>query len=61
MNLKSIMNFKNLKYHVFVTKHYLFLVFVTSVEVKMEKMFKGEESIEILKFFILINNMQNTK
>ena len=55
------MNFKNLKYHVFVIKHYLFLVFVTSVEVKMEKIFKEEESTEILKNFILINNMQNTK
>ena len=55
------MNFKNLKYHVFVIKHYLFLVFVTTVEVKMEKIFKEEESTEILKNFILINNMQNTK
>ena len=48
---KGIKNLKNIKHHIFVIKHYFFLVFVTNVEVKMEKIFKEEESIEIINNF----------
>ena len=48
---------KNLKYHIFGIKHYFFLVFVVSVELKMKKKKNEEESVEILKIFGLINRM----
>ena len=48
---KGIKNLKNLKHYIFVIKHYFFLVFVTNAEVKMEKIFKEEESIEIINNF----------
>ena len=56
LSVKSIKNLKSLKY-IFVIKHYLFLVFVTSVEVKMKKYLMKTKSIEILKILNLINNM----
>ena len=37
----------------FAIKHYFFLVFVTSVEVKMKKIFKEEESTELAKNFLV--------
>ena len=37
LSVKRIKNLKSLKYHKFVIKHYLFLVFATGVEVKMNK------------------------
>ena len=46
---KSIKNFKSLKYYIFVIKHCFFLVFVARVECEDEKIFKKEESIEIIK------------
>ena len=39
-------------------EHCFFLVFVASAEVKMKKIFKGEESIEILKIIGLIYNIE---
>ena len=38
--VKSIKNLKILECHIFVRKHYFFLVFVTSVELKMKKYLK---------------------
>ena len=40
LTAKSIKNFKNLEYHILVIKHYFFLAFVTTVEVKMKKHLK---------------------
>ena len=37
LTVKIIKNLKDLKHHIFAIKHYFFLVFVTSVEVKMNK------------------------
>ena len=37
LSAKSTKNFKSLKYHIIFIKHYFFLVFVLSVEVKMNK------------------------
>ena len=37
LSVKSIKNLKSIKYHIFIIKHYFFVVFVTSVEVKMNK------------------------
>ena len=37
LSVKSINNLKSLKYHIFVIKHYFFLVFVTNLEVKINK------------------------
>ena len=51
----SIKNLKNLKYHTFSKKHYFFLLFVVSARMQM-KIFKEEESIEILKNVGLIEN-----
>ena len=39
-------------------EHCFFLVFVASAEVKMKKIFKGEESIKMLKILELINDIE---
>ena len=66
---KSIKKLKSLKYHIFAIKHYFFLVFLASVEVKIKKYLK-QELEEIHKPLIrnfnkrkvhssLINNVQS--
>ena len=50
----SIENLKILKYHTFPKKHQFFLLFTVSAKMKMKKIFKEEESVEILKFFGLL-------
>ena len=42
ISVKSIKNLKNVKYHVFAVKYCFFLVFVTSVEVKMKRNIYGK-------------------
>ena len=54
--VKSTNNLKTLEYYVLIIKHYFFLVFVTSMDVKI-KIFKEEESIGILKILGLIVNI----
>ena len=49
---------KNLNYYTFLKKHQFFLLLSISVRMKMKKMLKKEESMEVLKFFCLIENMQ---
>ena len=44
--MKGVKDFKNLKYHIFVIKHYFFLVFVISVKVKMEKYLKKNNHLK---------------
>ena len=55
---KSINNLKSLTSHIFIIKFYFFLLFVTSVEVKIKQLFIQEESIEILKIHCLITNIE---
>ena len=46
----SIENLKNLKYH-------FFLLFLVNIKMKMKKIFKEDESIEILKILRLLENI----
>ena len=52
LTAKSIKNFKNLEYHILVIKHYFFLAFVTTVEVKMKKHLKKKDLLTYQKFLI---------
>ena len=52
--MKSINNLKNLKY---VIKHYSFLVFVTNVEVKINKYFE-RKSFKTLKILGLMTDIE---
>ena len=54
----NIENLKKLKHHIFSKKHQVFLLFTISVVININKIFKEEESIEIFKFFGLINNIE---
>ena len=45
---------KNLEYHTSSKKHQFFLLLAVKVKTKMKKIFKEEESIEILKILGLI-------
>ena len=40
LSAKSIENLKSLKHHTFVIKNYFILVYVTNMEVKMQKFLK---------------------
>ena len=51
--VKSTNNLKTLEYYILIIKHYFFLAFATSMDVKI-KIFKEEESIGILKILGLI-------
>ena len=44
-NAKSMKYLKRLKYHIFVIKHYFFSVFVTSVEVKINKYLRKKNQL----------------
>ena len=55
--VKQIENLKTLKYHTFMIKHFFFLVLLISVVISTQKVFEAEDSIEILKFLDLANNM----
>ena len=57
INCKKYKEFKKLKYHIFVTKHYFFLVFVTSVEMKMKIYLKKKNPLRYKKIFGLIENI----
>ena len=48
------------KYHIIVIKYYFFLVFLRSVEVKMNNHLWRENqlSIKILKLLVLLNNIE---
>ena len=61
MTVKSINNLKSLKCHIFVTKHYLFLVILTSVDEQSEdeKIFMEEKLVKILKLLGLITNIED--
>ena len=55
----NIENLKNLKYHIFSKKKKLSISIVYSKRgYEYEKIFKEEESIEILKILGLINNVE---
>ena len=54
----SIENFKKLKYYIFLKRYYVFLMFTVNVVINMKKIFKKEESVEILKILGLINNIE---
>ena len=54
-SVRNINNLKHLKYHISVIKHFFSGVW-GKCRIEDEKIFKGEESIEILKFLRLINN-----
>ena len=51
-------NLKNLKYHTSQKKHKFFQLFAVSVKMKMKKISKIEESIEILKILGFINSTE---
>ena len=53
----SIENLKNLKYHIFSKKDHFFLLFLVNIKMKMKKIFKEDESIEILKILRLLENI----
>ena len=53
----SIENLKNLKYDTSYKKHWFFLLFAVSATMKIKKIFKEEESIEILKIVVLNENI----
>ena len=53
----SIENLKILKYHTFWKKSLVLSIIVSKCEAKDEKIFKEEESIEVLKIFGLIENI----
>ena len=57
MFVVSIENLKTLKYHMFLKKHEVFLLFVVSVVMNVKKI-KEEESIQMLKFLVLITNIE---
>ena len=57
LSVTSIETLKTLKYHILLTKRYLFLLFVISVAVIM-KIFREEGSIEILKILGLVKTMK---
>ena len=52
LTAKSIKNFKSLEFDVLVIKHYFFLAFVTTVEVKMKKHLKKKDLLRYQKFLI---------
>ena len=43
LTTKSIKNFKSLEFDILVIKHFFFLAFVTTVEVKMKKHLKKKD------------------
>ena len=43
LTAKSIKNLESLESHIFVIKHYFFLAFVSTVEVKMKKYLKKKD------------------
>ena len=53
----SIENSKILKYHTYFEKKLSFLLFAMSVAMKMKKIFKEEESIDLLQIRGLIKNI----
>ena len=57
LSVKSIKNLKSRKYNIFVIKHYFFSI-SNNCGIEDEKIFKEEESIEILKIIGLITNIQ---
>ena len=54
----NIENLKELKYDTFLKKHWLFLLFTVNVVMNTKKIFKEEDSFEILKIFGLITNIE---
>ena len=54
----SIENMKNLKYHNFWKKTLVLCIIYSKCKNEDEKIFKEEESIEILKSHGLINNIE---
>ena len=52
----NIENFKKLEYYIFLKD--VFLLFTKSVVMNMKKIFKEEDSIEILKIVGLIANIE---
>ena len=55
--LVSIEKLKNLKHHTSQKRRQFFLLFAVSVKMKKKKIFKEEESIEILDIPGLIKNI----
>ena len=56
----NIENFKTLKENMLFKKHQVFLLFRVSVVVINKKVFKEQESIEILNNLRLINSIKET-
>ena len=48
----SIEDLKIVKYHTFLKKNFFFVLVGVSVAMEMKKIFKEEESVEILKFLV---------
>ena len=48
---------KTAKYYTFLEEQQFFLLFAESVRIKMKKIFKNEESFEILKILDLVENI----
>ena len=46
LSVKSIKNLKSLEYHIFVIKHYFFLLFITSAEMKMKRYLKKKNQLK---------------
>ena len=57
----NIENLKNLKYHIFLKELWVFLLFTVSVVMNIKKIFKEEESTEILKSLGFINNIEQNQ
>ena len=58
MFVVNIENLKELKYDTFLKKHWLFLLFTVNAVMNTKKIFKEEDSFEILKIFGLITNIE---
>ena len=56
----NIENLKTLKENMLFKKHQVFLLFIVSVVVINKKVFKEQESIEILNNLLLINSIKET-
>ena len=56
----NIENLKTLKENMLFKKHQVFLLFIVSVVVINKKVFKEQESIEILNNLHLINSIKET-
>ena len=56
----NIENLKTLKENMLFKKHQVFLLFIVSVVVINKKVFKEQESIEILNNLRLINSIKET-